>query len=178
MKGKLAFKWIFQRKVMAFSPFSFTENVDTPVISFTPDDYSFPLCKLGREISYLHSLRFFQGLRAPKEQSQPGWFPPCPTTCRPPAEARTALALRSLRSATGYPRTPEQEGTMVPCCPPVAMPRPASRSGPLLKIPLFLYGDCLHLALHLDCFLCSNVVAFTKAIGAFMWREHGYVSRS
>lgn len=148
--------------------------------SFTPDAYSLPLCKLGQGISYLYSLRFFQGLRPSESKASPAFFLPSLLLrlLSQHREGGTAPEFRSHRSAMGERWTPKREMTMFPCCPPVAMPRPVSRSGTLPKIPLFLYEDCLRLALHLDCFPRSNVVAFTKTIGAFMWREHGYAPRS
>lgn len=98
--------------------------------SFTSDDYSFPLCQLGQKISYLYSLHFIQRLRAFQAQSQLRWFPPC-STCSPAQGSRNDPSV-------GNRWTPKQEMTMFPCCPPVAMPWPVSRSGTSLKSPLFL----------------------------------------
>ena len=90
----------------------------------------------------------------------------------PPKSRATSAASIPLHSPQSHnPGTrdpPEQEVTMLPCCPPMAMPPPVSRSGALPKISLFSYGDCLLLALRLDCFPCSNVAAFTNTIGAFI----------
>lgn len=45
--------------------------------TFTPDDYSFPLCKHGQGIRDLYSLGFFPVLRASQEQNQLLPSPPC-----------------------------------------------------------------------------------------------------
>lgn len=85
--------------------------------SFTPDDYSFPLYKLGQEISYLYNLHFFQGLRAPKKRSEL-WFPPCSAACCRCAEAITALELGSLRShgAPANTRGGDDNVSLLPSC--------------------------------------------------------------
>lgn len=168
MKGNLAFKLTFQPKVMFFPLLSFTENTGTPLITVSP-----------QMIILLHFAN--SAKKSPIIQLL------CLSTSHRRAEA-APLSPSLLPSRLSPLRgSPSLDFGGIPVEIPDRRWRRFLAALPwtchdhshwyLTKNP----GLCMEmfgLALYLECFLSSKIIAFTKTIGVFMWREHGDVSRS
>lgn len=168
-KGNLAFKLPSSPKWW-FSPFTLIpwEHQHTFNYSFTPDDCSAPLCKLSQEITYCTALCLYTSHSSWRAEAAL-WGCPCSPAC---AHSGTVPALTLERSLWKI-----QTGADSVSLLPSRGHAMATVTGTFIKIHGFAW-ERFGLALNLDCFISSKIVAFTKTIGVFMWRERGDVSRS